>query len=559
MGCRLGARAVKDYHGLTLGDLLVASPAELARYDVGRVNLVCAAGLCGAEGLDVPQYLARLDEWAARVQMRTARAYDIFRRHPERCDHSENVFRMMMLVEVVKLDFKCHYNPERVPNDAAYCPMPFWDSKDLLIHGLLGDDRAGTCNNIPVLVVALGRRLGYPLKLLTTPTHVFARWDDGRERFNVEASNPGGLVIHDDEHYRQRIRETLPKGDPDDCYLRPLTPAEELALFLISRAWVLEAHGRYSEALPYLVRCCELAPTEPEYALSAACMVGYLLDVLHGQRPRMIHVRGQGEVRVHDHRHDPRKAIVDPSEAAMALFLLGHNHDVRGRLPAAVNYYAEARHRQPRNPLYSSRFHHALHKLTRSTEVLKECEEHLATRGPFPRSQPGQRDEARECETLGLKLEREGRLRPAQYAFAGAMLRDSEDEAIRSYLHRVVSKDLLGIQKRTHRFQLSPGRLVASPEMSEEELTWGVVLAQLGRVLEEQGDYENAVIAYCDAFIHNTENSMYWQAAARAARRWIGGSAPAKASTACSPGGGNVLTEYGDLSNMSFIRKEALR
>jgi hypothetical protein len=47
------------------------SEAELADFDVAEVNLAAAVGLPGAEGLDIPACLAKLDEWAALVREAT--------------------------------------------------------------------------------------------------------------------------------------------------------------------------------------------------------------------------------------------------------------------------------------------------------------------------------------------------------------------------------------------------------------------------------------------------------------------------------------------------------
>jgi hypothetical protein len=56
----------------------------------------------------------------------------------------------------------------------------------LFLHGLT-QGRGGTCLSMPVAYVAVGRRLGYPLKLVTAKGHLFARWEslDGKERLTA--------------------------------------------------------------------------------------------------------------------------------------------------------------------------------------------------------------------------------------------------------------------------------------------------------------------------------------------------------------------------------------
>ncbi len=65
------------------------------------------------------------------------------------------------------------------------------DSHNLFIHGPL-TGRGFTCVTAPVIYAAIGRRLGYPIKLVHAKQHTFCRWDerDG-ERFNIEATSPG--------------------------------------------------------------------------------------------------------------------------------------------------------------------------------------------------------------------------------------------------------------------------------------------------------------------------------------------------------------------------------
>ena len=55
---------------------------------------------------------------------------------------------------------------------------------------------------MPVLYVAIGRRLGYPLYLVQAREHFFVRWEEpGGERFNIEATTLG-FTPRDDEHFR---------------------------------------------------------------------------------------------------------------------------------------------------------------------------------------------------------------------------------------------------------------------------------------------------------------------------------------------------------------------
>jgi hypothetical protein len=96
---------------------------------------------------------------------------------------------------------------------------------------------------MPVLVVAVGRRLGYPLKLVTAKNHVFVRWEDGRECFNVEATTEG-FVSHPDDYYRQWPEPMTTEEQEAEGFLKSLTPAQEFAVFLSVRGFCCETMRR---------------------------------------------------------------------------------------------------------------------------------------------------------------------------------------------------------------------------------------------------------------------------------------------------------------------------
>src|ERR1035437_2435939 len=152
----------------TFKELLALPTAQLERCDIGLVNLLCAEGLPGAEELEVQTCLKKLDNWAEQVRVETDRHYYRFREHPEEYRNSLGYYRMMMLGTVLVQDLGIRYNPDlALPQMDGKIPTLAQgaNSKDVYIHGLLGGNRFGTCASMPVLVVAIGRRLGYPLNL----------------------------------------------------------------------------------------------------------------------------------------------------------------------------------------------------------------------------------------------------------------------------------------------------------------------------------------------------------------------------------------------------------
>lgn len=115
---------------------------------------------------------------------------------------------------------------------------------------------------MPVLCVAVGRRLGYPLKLAAAKGHLFFRWEDAKERRNFECTHAVNCIS--DEEYRKWpfpiTDEEIEKGH----YLRDFTPKEELACFLSIRAQVQAFHSEISEALLSQTRATLLRPKHPD-------------------------------------------------------------------------------------------------------------------------------------------------------------------------------------------------------------------------------------------------------------------------------------------------------
>jgi hypothetical protein len=286
----------------SLGALLSLPSSALQRVDIGKVNLLCAQGLPGADGFDVNGCLAKLDEVAARVRSETARHLYRFQAKPDEFENSEGFFRMVMLAVVLYEDFSVRYNPDRISTPGTLDPNDhfFADSRDLFIHGLLGERSSspspspalnplprhsqaaagqlstfnyphGTCSSLPVLQVAVGRRMGYPLKLVTTKGHLFVRWEGAQERFNIEAAG-NGVNRFADDYYRHWPLEVAPAEEAAEGYLKSLTPPEELAVFLSIRGMCLREAGRLPEAAEAFAAAARLAPACRGYKVMLASL-----------------------------------------------------------------------------------------------------------------------------------------------------------------------------------------------------------------------------------------------------------------------------------------------
>lgn len=257
------------------------SPEQLTQLDVAQLNLICAQGLPGCELVNMTNALATLDAWAARAQAETKRHDYRFTRNPAEFENSRGFYKLLMLGVVLAEDFKVHYRADRQvsPELAAMNDGFFADAQDVFLPGLLGEQRQGTCSSMPVLYVAVGRRLGYPLTLVTTKGHLFVRWEGEGERFNLEVTG-NGLNRFDDDYYRRWPFAITPAEELAEGYLKSLTPAGELAVFLSIRAMCLQEAGRWPEAAEAFASASKLAPEVQSYrTMEARCKAAEQADV----------------------------------------------------------------------------------------------------------------------------------------------------------------------------------------------------------------------------------------------------------------------------------------
>jgi hypothetical protein len=235
----------------------IISEEEISTCDIARFNLIVAEGLPGAENLDIAACVRKLDHWANLVRINTEHWWPRFIRSPEEFNHSPGQFRMMALVTVLQRDLGVLYNLSFMEGDYNGT-----DSRNLFIHGLLSG-HGGTCATMPVLYIAIGRRLGYPLKLVRAKEHSFARWDEPNgERFNIEATSLG-FSPRNDEYYRTWPKPINALEIQEGYFLRSLSPREELAVFLGERGNCLLDNMRFLEAMRAYKSAAELAPNDP--------------------------------------------------------------------------------------------------------------------------------------------------------------------------------------------------------------------------------------------------------------------------------------------------------
>lgn len=125
----------------------------------------------------------------------------------------------------------------------------YTDPGDLFLNKVM-ETRRGTCGNMAMLHVVLGRRLGWPVSLTTIWSHYLLRFDNGKVVWNVEASDTGrgGFSCRPDPYFID-----LYKIDPEHVRsgsdLAFLTPRQMLGCFFDLRARHYNNTDRDKESL----------------------------------------------------------------------------------------------------------------------------------------------------------------------------------------------------------------------------------------------------------------------------------------------------------------------
>lgn len=229
----------------SLDDLLGMSSEELEKQDIAMINLVCAKGLHGAENINIRQCLRQIDIWAYQAEQLLTEREFMYYKAPEKSNYSINRWRCSALGQFLSQIIGLSYHPGRrdLKPGGMYDTHHFKDSRDFMIHGLILDKNRGTCASMPVLYTAIARRLGYPVKLVTTRHHLFSRWVDpeGMELFNIEWTDTY-VDFRPDEYYKNVIVK-LNVGEVErQGYLTPLSARRAMSCFMHLRGSCLWFH-----------------------------------------------------------------------------------------------------------------------------------------------------------------------------------------------------------------------------------------------------------------------------------------------------------------------------
>lgn len=141
----------------SIHELLALPDDQFEKLDIVELNLAVAREIPECRGLDVARYQRTVDEWAARVKHEIDRHMYRFEQDPGNYKNSRAYFCALMMCTVIGKDYGVHYDLE---------DFSFEQPEDQFIHGVI-DRRKGTCVSLPLIYIAIGQRLGYPIRGIT--------------------------------------------------------------------------------------------------------------------------------------------------------------------------------------------------------------------------------------------------------------------------------------------------------------------------------------------------------------------------------------------------------
>jgi len=216
--------------------LYIRSLEHVLRLDAEEVDLGTAALIISERWEDVRgrRYLAALDEMALEIRSSCGRP---MLRAPRATVAAVNKYLF---------------------DELAFEPVEEADDpNDLFLHSVL-DNKRGHCLSLSILYLAIGERLGLPVYGVVVPGHFFVRYDDGRNRFNIETTSAGRSAP--DEHYLAKFK--VPAGD--SIYMTNLDKLQTLGCFFNNLGNAYSEVGESESALRSLETAVRINPSLAE-------------------------------------------------------------------------------------------------------------------------------------------------------------------------------------------------------------------------------------------------------------------------------------------------------
>lgn len=274
----------------TIDELLDLPPSQRAVVDPAELSLLCIRDLPGAQDIDAARCLAALEQWTEFVRVETTRRLASLAPHKRATGErlgavSDRRRKAQALVQGLHDVLGSDRYPASLAGgtlEAAVATGRPLDSQDLFLCGVLGSARPPhrpTSVSLPWLYLAVGRRLGYPLRLAAQDGRLLLRWEGRNEQFTIDWQPSWTEPPVASSELRFRVEEPgrppfSPASDQPppvtSSPLRLFTADDELAVLLGARGACLESHGQNREALVAYAQAHRLSPDCDNYLVAIA-------------------------------------------------------------------------------------------------------------------------------------------------------------------------------------------------------------------------------------------------------------------------------------------------
>ncbi len=275
----------------TIDELLELSPSQRAVIGPAELNLLCAAGLPDGQDVDTARCLAALEQWTTLVRGETSQRLATLTRRDRSAKEplgasSESRSKAQALLQGLHDALGSDRRPASLESgtleSAVARGIPL-DPRDLFLCGVLENaspPHRPTSVSLPWLYLAVGRRLGYPLRLAAQDGRLLLRWEGQDEQFTLDWQQSWTEPVVSAPELRFRVEAAgrpplpLPTDPPPSATLPSpmhlLTTDDELAMLLSARGACLESHGQNREALVVSAQAHRLRPDCDNYVVAIA-------------------------------------------------------------------------------------------------------------------------------------------------------------------------------------------------------------------------------------------------------------------------------------------------
>jgi len=188
-----------------LAILMAKTPEEIFQIDLGTIFLACLGGLPGTDVINLDHARTRIDALANLVKKQTDQAIASYRKANPKFQITPE-FQAYIMVRTLQEEYRnAHQELSRYPVSLINEMLQRNRPDELFFHGMADQAEPPSIGN-PVLFVAVGQQLGYPIKLVAAPGHLFARWEsfDGKTLFDIQETSDGMAPRYHD-YYRKEF------------------------------------------------------------------------------------------------------------------------------------------------------------------------------------------------------------------------------------------------------------------------------------------------------------------------------------------------------------------